>query len=153
VARIEFYEKPGCAGNARQKALLAASGHQIESHNLLTAPWTPSSLRPFFGMRPVAEWFNRAAPQVKSGAIKPEAMTSEAALAAMIANPLLIRRPLMKVGERREAGFDQDLVAAWIGLQLGETRVTDACVRSPAKADPPAHQDPAGPGCAGAVDP
>ena len=138
MARVEFFEKIGCAGNARQKALLKASGHEIESHDLLTTTWTPSSLRPFFGSRPVAEWFNRAAPQVKSGAIEPETMTADSALAAMIANPLLIRRPLMKVEDRREAGFDQDLVAAWIGLRLAQERVTDACVRSPAKQGPPA---------------
>jgi nitrogenase-associated protein len=142
MARIDFFEKPGCAGNARQKALLKASGHEIVSHNLLATPWTPASLRPFFGTRPVADWFNRAAPQVKSGAIEPEEMTSEAALAAMIDNPLLIRRPLMKVGERREAGFDEEVVAAWIGLQPGDVRVTEACARLPAAAAPPARKDP-----------
>jgi nitrogenase-associated protein len=140
MARIEFFEKPGCAGNARQKALLEASGHEIESQDLLATPWTPSTLRPFFGARPVADWFNRAAPQVKSGVIEPEAMTCESALAAMIASPILIRRPLMKVGERREAGFDQDVVAAWIGLQVGRNRVTDVCARAPAIENPPARE-------------
>ena len=129
MARIEFYEKRGCAGNARQKALLLASGHEVVACDLLATPWSAASLRPFFGARPVAEWFNRAAPLVMSGAIEPEAMTPEAALAAMLANPILIRRPLMQVGERREAGFDQDAVAAWIGLKLGPDRVTDACMR------------------------
>ena len=129
MARIDFFEKPGCAGNARQKALLTVSGHEVVARNLLTAPWTAASLRPFFGARPVAEWFNPAAPQVKSGAIQPEAMTPEAALGAMIANPILIRRPLMKVGDRRQAGFDQEAVAAWIGLSQGADRVSDACVR------------------------
>jgi len=136
MARVEFYEKPGCAGNARQKALLAASGHEVVTHDLLATAWTAATLRPFFGTRPVAQWFNNAAPQVKSGAIQPEAMTAEAALAAMIANPILVRRPLMKVDERREAGFDQGVVAAWIGLCPGEDRVTDACVRSSAGQDP-----------------
>jgi nitrogenase-associated protein len=129
VARVDFYEKQGCAGNARQKALLVASGHEVVTHDLIATPWSAAMLRPFFGARPVAEWFNRAAPAVKSGAILPEAMTQEAALAAMVANPILIRRPLMQVGERREAGFDQDAVAAWIGLKLGPDRVSDACVR------------------------
>ena len=136
MARVEFYEKPGCAGNAKQKALLVASGHDVESHNLLATHWTAASLRPFFGKRPVAEWFNSAAPQVKSGAIQPAAMTAEAALAAMIANPILICRPLMKVEVRSEAGFDQDAVDAWIGLRPGKDRVTDACARATARQDP-----------------
>ena len=35
----------------------------------------------------------------------------------MIENPLLIRRPLMQVGDRKEVGFDLKIVADWIGLQ------------------------------------
>jgi hypothetical protein len=34
----------------------------------------------------------------------------------MLEDPLLIRRPLMQVGERREAGFDTQRVHDWIGL-------------------------------------
>ncbi len=71
MAKVIFYEKPGCGGNARQKALLVASGHEIEARNLLTEIWTPDALRPFFGARPVAEWFNAASPRVKSGEITP----------------------------------------------------------------------------------
>jgi hypothetical protein len=35
----------------------------------------------------------------------------------MVQQPLLIRRPLMQVGDRYEVGFDTDLVDQWIGLQ------------------------------------
>jgi hypothetical protein len=60
MAKILFFEKPGCANNTRQKALLAAAGHEVDARNLLTEAWTPERLRPYFGSRPVAEWFNRA---------------------------------------------------------------------------------------------
>ena len=117
MAQIVFYEKPGCINNTRQKELLKRSGHTVDARSLLTAAWTPATLRPFFGERPVAEWFNRAAPQVKSGEVTPERITDEAeALAMMCANPLLIRRPLMEVGDRRSVGFDEAAIAAWIGL-------------------------------------
>jgi nitrogenase-associated protein len=129
MAKVEFYEKPGCAGNARQKALLAEFGHEVHARNLLAGPWTPETLRPFFGAKPVAEWFNRASPRVKSGEIDPDALGPEEALAAMVADPLLIRRPLMRVGDRCEAGFDQDLVAAWIGLPSRPHGVGEACMR------------------------
>lgn len=129
MAKVDFYEKPGCAGNARQKALLVEFGHEVRAQSLLAAPWTSATLRPYFGARPVCEWFNRAAPRVKSGEIDPDTIGPEAALAAMIADPLLIRRPLMKVGDRCEAGFDHDLVAAWIGLPSRQHGVSEACVR------------------------
>ena len=41
MAKVIFYEKPGCANNAKQKALLAAAGHEVEARNLLTEPEMP----------------------------------------------------------------------------------------------------------------
>lgn len=116
MARIVFYEKPGCAGNARQKALLQAAGHTLEIRDLLRWPWTAESLLDFLGALPVADWFNRAAPRIKSGEIQPEALSREAALPLLLAEPLLIRRPLLEYGEQRRVGFDTEEIDAWIGL-------------------------------------
>lgn len=132
MADVKFWEKPGCANNTRQKALLAASGHRVEAMSLLTEPWDAARLRSFFGARPVAEWFNKASPRVKAGEIVPAEMSAEGALAAMLADPLLIRRPLLEVGARREVGFDTELVAAWIGLAPPDRPMSEACPRGEA---------------------
>ena len=116
MATIVFYEKPGCGNNTRQKALLATAGHEVVARNLLTEPWTAERLLGFFGRRPVAEWFNRAAPQVKSGEIVPEQVDADAALELMLQEPLLIRRPLIEAQGCHETGFDQALIHAWLGL-------------------------------------
>ena len=129
LVTVLFWEKPGCAGNARQKALLAASGHTVFARDLRAEPWTAGRLRRFFGDRPVTEWFNRTSPRVKSGEVRPGALDEGTALSLMLADPLLIRRPLLQVGERCEAGFDQALVAAWIGLQVGGPAVDESCQR------------------------
>jgi nitrogenase-associated protein len=129
MATVIFYEKPGCAGNARQKRLLIDAGHEVEPRNLLTEPWTAQSLRPFFGDRPVADWFNKAAPAVKSGEIDPGSFDEDSALEALIATPLLIRRPLMQVGDRRETGFEPALVEAWIGLAEPVEGLIEGCPR------------------------
>jgi hypothetical protein len=42
MAAVAFYEKAGCAGNARQKALLGASGHQLEVRDLRKPFWKPA---------------------------------------------------------------------------------------------------------------
>ncbi|TDX31987.1 ArsC/Spx/MgsR family protein [Rhodovulum visakhapatnamense] len=131
MAQVIFYEKPGCVGNARQRAVLTASGHALDRRDILSAGWTAETLRPFFGDRPVAEWVNASAPRVKSGEIRPEALSEAEAMDLMLADPLLIRRPLMQVGEARMAGFDQAAVADWIGLAPTRTPVTDACPRQP----------------------
>ena len=128
MAHVTFWEKPGCAGNARQKALLGRSGHTLEVRNLLAEPWTAAALRAFFGARPVSEWFNKSSPRVKSGEVQPEALDEDGALTLMLADPLLIRRPLMESGGQREAGFEPERVAAWIGLAETPVPVTDACV-------------------------
>lgn len=122
MVSIIFYEKPGCINNTKQKALLAAAGHEVQARNLLTESWTPQRLRSFFGERPVAEWFNYSAPQVKSGEVVPDRLDAETALELMVNHPLLIRRPLMQVEERHEVGFEIDRVDAWIGLRAIDER-------------------------------
>lgn len=117
MAHVVFFEKPGCGGNARQKQVLADAGHALDVRNLLAEPWTATTLRPFFGTRPVAEWFNRSHPRIKSGEIAPESFAADQALALMLAEPLFIRRPLLQVGERREVGWDEALMDSWIGLK------------------------------------
>ena len=118
MARVIFWEKPGCAGNRRQKEILDASGHQLEVRDLLTEPWDTAKLALFFGNRPVAEWFNLSNPRVKSGEVLPGQITAADALNMMVEEPLLIVRPLMQVGEERLAGFDVTEVHNWIGLAL-----------------------------------
>ncbi|MBK7674532.1 MAG: hypothetical protein IPJ27_07010 [Candidatus Accumulibacter sp.] len=42
MAEVIFYEKAGCAGNARPKALLLASGHQLVVRDLREQFWKPA---------------------------------------------------------------------------------------------------------------
>jgi nitrogenase-associated protein len=141
MTRVIFYEKPGCSNNARQKQLLSAAGHDLDIRDLLTEAWTPELLRSYFEGKPVAAWFNKAAPKIKSGEIKPDAVDADTALAMMLAEPILIRRPLMEAAGRRNAGFDPVEVEAWIGLENSHTdpqaRSTDleTCRRNPPAAD------------------
>ena len=118
MARIVFWEKPGCQGNAKQKEILLASGHELEVRDLLAGPWDATNLALFFGERPVAEWFNPAHPRIKSREVLPAAFDREEALRLMVAEPLFIVRPLMQVGEERLAGFDVEQVHNWLGLKL-----------------------------------
>jgi nitrogenase-associated protein len=133
MATVIFYEKPGCKGNLRQKNMLLAAGHHIDARNLITETWTAEKLLAFLGKLEISEWFNRAAPAIKSGQIVPENLDFEEALHLLLDNPLLIRRPLMAVDEERRVGFDLDAVHAWIGLNDVEWPVgsIEACVHGP----------------------
>lgn len=116
MATVTFYEKPGCINNAKQKALLRDAGHEVIERNLLTEHWTPASLRSFFGTLPVPAWFNRSAPAVKTGEVDPDSLDERGALALMVGEPLLIRRPLLECEGRKAAGFDAERIGAWLGL-------------------------------------
>ena len=135
MATVIFYEKPGCINNTRQKQLLAAAGHEVIAKNLLTEVWQAERLRAFFSLLPVRDWFNYSAPAIKHGEIEPDKLSEAQALALMVEAPLLIRRPLMQVGDYMMAGFDVQAVAIWIGLAQSEAnRDLESCPRTVAQA-------------------
>ncbi len=134
MSHIVFYEKPGCGGNAKQRAMLEAAGHTLERHSLLDAAWSRETLMPYVQDLPVALWFNRAAPRVKSGEVVPEALDAEAALALLLAEPLLIRRPLMQRPDgARLVGFDAAEVDRFVGLGAASTSTgsMEGCAAAP----------------------
>ena len=106
MSTIHFWWKPGCSTNTRQIAALRAAGHEVIVHDLLSEPWTPQRLLDFFIDLPVDRWFNPNAPRIKSGELVPGMFDTGSALKALIAEPLLIRRPLIEIGQVRLAGFE-----------------------------------------------
>jgi nitrogenase-associated protein len=119
MALIHFYEKLGCGNNTKQKDLLIEAGHWLIEHDLLQHDWRsePEKLRSFFGEKPVVEWFNRAAPIIKHGLLNPADVNATQAIDMMIAEPLLIRRPLMEIGNHRMAGFETSEVEQFLNLE------------------------------------
>ena len=125
MTRIIFWEKPGCQGNRRQKEILIASGHELEVRDLLKELWDQETLSSFFGEQPIVDCFNPTNPQIKSGELIPTETTRQEALDIMVADPLLIVRPLMQVGCQRLAGFDVRQVHNWVGLALASVGERD----------------------------
>lgn len=141
---LVFYEKPGCVSNARQKALLVEIGHCLEVRNLLAEPWTRERLRPFFGDRAVRDWFNPSAPRVRNGEVRPMDLNEADALAMMVADPLLIRRPLIEGGGLQSCGFEPGPLLDALGVVLEEGADLQSCSRPRGKLDdpPPVCPDP-----------
>lgn len=106
TSKVIFYEKTGCSGNARQKALLKEHGVSLEVRSILETAWDKASLEAFFeGLSP-KEMINPFAPQLKDGTLNLEDYTKESLIEAMIKTPILIRRPLLQIGEVKLCGFD-----------------------------------------------
>ncbi|HEY3433775.1 MAG TPA: ArsC/Spx/MgsR family protein [Rhodocyclaceae bacterium] len=129
MAVIQFYEKSGCSGNRKQKAMLETAGHEVQAKDLRDVCWTRERLLSFLAGMPVADWFNKAATAVKEGTIVPEELDEDTALGLLQENPLLIRRPLMEAAGSRMVGFDTQAVNDWVGLgnQVLPTRNMESC--------------------------
>ena len=119
MSTIRFFEKRGCATNAKQKKCLQNAGHTLLVEDLLAYPWAENAvyLRTFFGEKPLADWFNGNAPDIKNAVIDVALFDEKSTIDAMMANPLLIRRPLMEIENHRMAGFDNNEVASFLSLE------------------------------------
>jgi hypothetical protein len=135
MSTIRFFEKRGCATNAKQKKCLQNAGHTLLVEDLLAYPWAENAvyLRTFFGEKPLADWFNSNAPDIKNAVIDVALFDEKSAIDAMMANPLLIRRPLMEWDSLKMAGFDANEVRAKLGLDL-ENLPQDSCSMQRAEA-------------------
>lgn len=117
MADIHFFGKPNCRNNEKQKQLLKAAGHTVLEYDILTYAFTEELLYTYFGSMEVVDWFNVTAPAIKNGSIVPSEMNETQALQEMLADRLLIRRPLMQIGNVRLCGFDREEIVAIIDLQ------------------------------------
>lgn len=131
MKRLLFFEKPGCKTNRYQKQMLTAAGVTFYARNLLAEPWTQHRLKAFFTELPFEQWFNPTAPKIKNGEIAIAELTEETALAAMLDDPLLIRRPLFELGNQRWCGFDRQQLEKKLAIELPPTlEFTENCSRS-----------------------
>jgi nitrogenase-associated protein len=130
MSSVLFFEKPGCLSSAKQKALLVSLGHRLTVRDLLAEPWTAERLRPFFGDLPVPDWFNPTAPRIKQGEVRPETLDEPTALALMLDDPLLIRRPLIESERGRGCGFEPGPLLAALGVALAADQDLQSCSRS-----------------------
>ncbi|MES9971681.1 MAG: ArsC/Spx/MgsR family protein [Candidatus Thiodiazotropha sp.] len=124
---LVFYAKPGCVGNLRQQKELRSQGVSFVVRDLISEPWSEQQLRPFFCDKPVVEWFNTTAPRVKSGELAIDELSEVDALALMIDDPILIRRPLLALGEQRQSGFEAGPVLQALGVVLDATENLQEC--------------------------
>lgn len=124
ITSLEFFGKPNCLTNIRQRKMLKTAGVELIEYDLLKTSWTESGLFAFLSDLPVSEWFNLSAPAVKTGELVPTSMTATEALKAMCANPILIRRPLLRYQRGYEddiwyaCGFDRKAIEQLLGVRL-----------------------------------
>lgn len=127
VRTVIFYEKPGCGGNRRQKTLLQEHGIELEVRDLLSTPWTRERLEPFFAGLEKDAMVNTAAPKIKSGEVDVATLSRDELIEKMLAEPLLIKRPLLEVGETLVCGFDIPRLNALLNVAMPVPEAIDSC--------------------------
>ena len=118
MASLTFYEKPSCVTNRKQKALLTQAGIEFDCQDILTTEWSPSQLAEFLGPTGKAsDMLNPNSPRVKNGEFA-KVSDNAALFAAMVKDPLLIKRPLISVGDDHWAGFNLEKLGQYFKLPV-----------------------------------
>jgi nitrogenase-associated protein len=126
---VIFYEKPGCLTNEKQKQTLRDAGYRVIARDLLNHGMSEEELHKFFKKMPVTKWFNPNAPEVKNGKINPVDFDEKTALTLVTNNPILLRRPLMIIGDKKLCGFNQWFIEKTMKVEFN-TKVSNQCVRA-----------------------
>lgn len=130
ASKVIFYEKTDCSGNARQKELLQKQGISLDVRSLLETQWTKETLEAFFeGLNP-KEMINPFAPQLKDGTFKLEDYTKESLIEKMLELPILIRRPLLHIGDVKLCGFDIAKLNSLLHVKMPTPENINACLSS-----------------------
>lgn len=124
---ITFYTKPGCIGGRKQKAYLEGLGYTVEVKSIFEEGFEPSDLASFFGDKPIEEWYNLTAPDVKSGTVVPGSHGEIESLVELCNSPILIKRPLMIIGDLKMSGFDKDLLGEVLEGFIAPEEDLDVC--------------------------
>jgi len=130
--QVIFYEKTGCSGNARQKALLKEHGVIFEVRSLLDTRWDVQTLNAFFEGLSLKEMLNPFAQQLKDGTFKVDDYTKESLIEKMVQEPILIRRPLMQIGTVKLCGFDIPKLNSLLHVKMPIPQNINACLSSDA---------------------
>lgn len=128
--KIIFYEKIGCSGNARQKKLLATHGLSFETRSLLDTIWSKEDLESFFHNLEKEDIVNKFAPKIKNGEININNHTKDQLINIMIAEPILIKRPLLQIGQNKLCGFDIEKINQFLNSNICEDISISTCQSS-----------------------
>lgn len=123
MAEIIFFEKPGCINNEKQKKILKQAGNTLQCIDILTYQWTRDELLPFIAGKKPQNIMNTTAPAVKKGEVVPAHLTFSQAVGLMLKDPILIKRPLIKVDDLYIQGFDDPILDPYLGKWEGSEDV------------------------------
>ena len=133
--QITFYEKPGCAGNEKQKKLLLENGIRFETKSILDTKWDKKTLSLFFKKLEKEDIINKFAPQIKKGELEISKISKDDLIDLMCKNPILIKRPLLEIGDYKICGFNIEKINTLLvgkiptDINISTCQKGDSCIQ------------------------
>lgn len=93
------------------KASLSQVGVDLDERDFFRDRFTESELRQLLGDTPASDVFSYRSPSVKKMGLVTDELTEDDLIRLMVDEPRLIRRPLIKVGDRLLVGTDKKAMA------------------------------------------
>lgn len=101
-----LYVKAGCSTCNRARDALRGWGVAFTERDLFRHPLEEPELRELAALASLRDLFSDRSPSVRARGLLPDELSEAAMLAEMLAEPRLIRRPLLRVGTRLVIGLD-----------------------------------------------
>ena len=78
----------------------------LEERDFFQKPFSDAELRDIIGVRPASDLFSWKSPSFKALGLSPGSLDAEALIRLMLREPRLIRRPIVRIGDRLIIGAD-----------------------------------------------
>jgi Spx/MgsR family transcriptional regulator len=112
-----LYFKRGCTSCERARAWLAEHGIGVAEREIFKRPLTAAEIEDVIGSRAVTDVLSTRTTEYKARGLDKGAHSDAELLRLMEAEPRLLRRPLLQMGEHLLVGFDQARWAAAFGVR------------------------------------
>ena len=93
------------------RGALTGSGVELKERDFFKDAFTEAELRELLGDTPASEIFSWRSPSVKKMGLDKDSLSEDDLVRLMIEEPRLVRRPLIRVGDKLVVGTDKRAMA------------------------------------------
>jgi len=113
MKHVRFLYKSTCTTCRDARTFLhGLRGVELDERDYAKAPFTPDELRTIFKDRDPRDYLNPRSPAYKAMGLAKKSLTRDDAIALMLRDSNLLKRPLVIMGEEFITGFDRDRLAS-----------------------------------------
>jgi arsenate reductase (glutaredoxin) len=113
MKRVRFLYKSTCTTCRDARTFLRnLGGLELDERDYAKAPFTADELRAIFKDRDPRDYLNPRSPAYKALGLAGKSLTADDAIALMLRDSNLLKRPLLIAGKEIITGFDRDRFAS-----------------------------------------